>query len=469
LSALAAAPVPAAAATPEAPSNIVFILADDLGYGEVSFHGQARFRTPHIDRIAREGLAFRHAYAGSPICAPSRNALMTGHHTGHATIRNNFVGGASGGERVALRATDVTVAERLRRAGYRTALIGKWGLGEPETSAAPWRKGWDFFYGFVNQAHAHNQYPEFLYRDATPEPLPANFSHKQGVFANDRFTDEALAFLGRAAAAAQPFYLFLSYTTPHSDLTCPPDSIAAVQAENAWARAPDAPESSVTFAAMVHRLDRDVGRVLDRLAELGLARDTLVLFTSDNGAHQEDGKDNAFFRASGPFRGIKRDLTEGGIRVPFFARWPARIPAGATSDHVLAFWDFPATAVELAGQPRPADLPAESVSFAPTLLGRPADQRTHDFLYWEILIKNQARQAVREGNWKLVRYGLDRPAELYDLAADPGETTDLAARQPAVAARLLARLAAARTENPDFPLAAGKPADRAKPAKKPKP
>ncbi len=439
------------AATPGAP-NLVLILADDLGYGEVSFHGQQRFATPNIDRIAREGLAFTHAYAGSPICAPSRNTLMTGHHTGHATIRNNFAGGGNRGDRVALRDADTTLAQRLQRAGYRTALIGKWGLGEPETSAAPWRKGWDFFYGFVNQAHAHNQYPEFLYRNATPEPVPENFGHKEGVFANDRFTAEALAFLDRTAGERQPFFLFLSATTPHSDLKVPADSIVRLKERHAWARAPDAKEPNVVFAAMMERFDADIGRLLDRLDTLGLAHDTLVLFTADNGAHQEDGKDNEFFAASGPFRGLKRDLWEGGIRVPFFARWPGRIAAGTRSDHVLAFWDLPATALELAGLPRPADLPAESLSFAPTLLGRPADQRAHEFLYWEILIKGQGRQAVREGNWKAVRYGHDAPVRLHDLTADPGERTDLAGRHPEIAARLTARFTSARTENPEFPL-----------------
>lgn len=460
----------AAAENAPRPPNIIFILADDLGYGEVSFNGQQRYATPNIDRIAIEGIAFRHAYAGSPICAPSRNTLMTGHHTGHATIRNNFAGGGASGARVALRPDDVTIAQRLQRTGYRTALIGKWGLGEPDTDAAPWRKGWDFFYGFVNQAHAHNQYPEFLYRNETPEPLSANFGHKEGTFANDRFTDEALDFIRRGAAEAKPFFLYLSYTTPHADLRCPEDSINEVRQAYAWAREPGASPASVTFAAMMHRLDRDVGRLLEQLAQLGIDERTLIIFTADNGAHQEDNKDNAFFTASGPFRGIKRDLYEGGIREPFFVRWPGKIARGGTSDHVLAFWDFPATALELAGVPRPADLPPDGISFAPTLLGDAARQRAHEFLYWEILIKDQARQAVREGNWKAVRYGLDAPVQLYDILADPGEKQDLASRHPEILARLTQRLTTARTENPDFPLRpAAKAPNPNKPRKTPKP
>ncbi len=444
----------ATAATAPRP-NLVFILADDLGFGEVSFNGQKRYATPNIDRIAREGMAFVQAYAGSTICAPSRNALMTGHHTGHASVRNNFAGGGSGGDRVALKPSDTTIAQRLRGAGYTTALIGKWGLGEPETESAPWRKGWDFFYGFVNQAQAHNQYPEFLYRQLTPEPLAENFGHKEGVYANDRFTEEGLAFLARAAADRKPFYLFMSYTTPHSDLRCPSDSIEEVKKANAWARERGARESSLIFSAMMLRLDRDVGRLLDKIKALGLDDSTLVIFTGDNGAHSEDDKDNEFFAASGRFRGIKRDLFEGGIREPFFARWPGRVAPGSTSEHVLAFWDFSATALELAGQPRPADLPAEGVSFAPTLLGRTRDQTKHDHLYWEISIKGEARQAVREDRWKAVRNGLTAKLELYDLATDSGETNDVADKNPNLVARFTAMLAADHVDNPDFPLTPG--------------
>jgi len=430
--------------------NIIFILADDLGYGELSATGQSRYRTPNIDRLASEGMAFTQAYAGSPICAPSRNTLMTGHHTGHATIRNNFAGGGNAGDRVALRDSDVTIAERLRTAGYATALIGKWGLGEPETPSAPWLRGWDFFFGFVNQKQAHNHYPEFIYRNAVPGPLVANFAHGEAVFANDRFTEEALAWL--AGRDATPFFLYLSYTTPHADLKVPEDSIAEVTAAYEWAREPGVKDSSLIFAAMVHRLDRDVGRLLDRLQERGLARNTVVIFTSDNGAHQEDGKDNAFFTASGPFRGLKRDLYEGGIRVPFFVRWPERIAPGSRSDHLLAFWDFSATALELAGASRPADLPDEGVSFAPTLRESGVGQLSHSHLYWEILIKNQARQAVREGRWKALRYGLKSPVQLYDLETDSGERNNLASQHPEIVARMVSRFESSRIDSPEFPL-----------------
>jgi arylsulfatase A len=444
------------AAEPAAKPNIILILADDLGYGEVSFNGQRRYTTPNIDRIAAEGMVFANAYAGSAICAPSRNCLMTGDHTGHATVRNNFAGGGNEGDRVALKPSDITIAQRLRDQGYATGMVGKWGLGEPETAAAPWRRGWEFFYGFVNQAHAHNQYPEFLYRDAVTEPQAENFGHKEGVFANDSFTREGLAFIQRSAAARKPFFAFFSYTTPHADLKCPAESIEEVKALYPWAREPGAKESSIIFAAMMHRLDRDVGRILAKVHELGLDENTLIIFTGDNGAHQEDGKDNAFFNASGPFRGIKRDLYEGGIREPFFARWTGRIAPGSRSDHLMAFWDFPATALELAGAARPGDLPPDGISYAPSLLGRSNAQAQHDYLYWELQIKGEGRQALRAGRWKAVRNGLHNPVELYDLDSDPGEKTDLAAQQPELVGRYTALLQSARVENPDFPLAAPK-------------
>ncbi len=393
-------------------------------------------------------MAFTQAYAGATVCAPSRNALMTGQHTGHTTVRNNTA--ASGG-RVGLAPGDTTIAQRLHAAGYQTAIIGKWGLGEEGSGSEPWHKGWDFFYGFINQAHAHNQFPEFLYRNAEKEALVPNYSHEEKVYANDRFTEEALALLEQRAADRKPFYLFMSYTTPHADLRCPADSVAEVKAKYAWAREPGAEESSVHFAAMMLRLDRDVGRLRAKLAELGLAENTLVIFTGDNGAHQEDGKNNEFFAVPGGLRGIKRDAYEGGIREPFFAAWPARIAPGSKTDHVCAFWDFPATALELAGAPA-ADLPPEGVSFAPTLLGRNGEQKKHDYLYWEIVIQKQARQAVRENDWKAVRNGLDSAVELYDLGSDPAEQHDLAAQRPELAARLAGLMAQAHVENSNFPL-----------------
>ncbi len=445
---------PLGASAPARP-NLVFILADDLGYGEVSYHGQTRYTTPNLDRLAREGMVFTDAYAGSTICAPSRNCLLTGQHTGHATIRNNFAGGGNDGGRVALKPTDTTLAERLHAAGYTTGMIGKWGLGEDDTPSAPWRRGWDFFHGFVNQTHAHNQFPEFLYRNAGMEPLVENYGHKERVYAHDLFTQEALAFLDRQRDATQPFFLYLAYTLPHADVKAPTEAVEEAKRKFPGLAAPGVPEVAAAFAAMVMRLDADVGQLVTHLRDLGLEDNTLVIFTSDNGPHEEDGKDPAWFRSSGQLRGIKRDVYEGGIREPFFARWPGRIAPGTTSALPIAFWDFPATALEIAGLPRPADLPAEGISYAPTLLGRGAAQAQHDYLYWEISIKGQARQAVRTGQWKGVRYGLESKLQLYDLTADPGETHDLAAAQPERVAQLTQLIATAHVDSPDFPLTPG--------------
>jgi arylsulfatase A len=431
--------------------NLVFILADDLGYGELSCFGQQRFATPHIDRLAREGITLTDHYAGSPICAPARNSLMTGEHTGHLTVRNNFLHSAEFGPRIPLKSTDLTLAQFLRDAGYVTGMVGKWGLGEEGSGAEPWNKGWDFFYGFVNQRQAHNHYPEFLYRNRDKEALVPNYAHHRGVFANDRFTDEALDFIERQRGSSAPFFLYVAYTTPHAWLMCPDDSIAEAKARHPHLAAPGVPETALVFAAMVLRLDRDVGRLMAKLKDEGLDERTLVIFTSDNGPHAEDGKDNAYFNAAGPLRGIKRDLYEGGTRVPFIARWPGRIAPGTRSAHVSAFWDFPATALEAAGARSPR-LPADGISYLPTLLGRPEEQRQHDHLYWELVFKGQARQAIRQGNWKAVRYGLEAPTEVYDLSRDVGERHNLAARHPELVRKFEAMFTTSRTEDPNFPL-----------------
>lgn len=434
------------------PPNIVLIMADDLGWHEISLGGQRRYATPQLERMAAEGMRFEQFYAGAPVCAPSRNTLVTGQHTGHTTIRGNWSGPPGAGRRVPLAATDVTVAERLQAAGYRTALVGKWGLGEPESHAAPWRRGWDFFYGFVNQAHAHNPYPEFIYRHATPEPLTGNFGGRRGAYVHDRLTAEGLAFVDRMAGRTEPFFLWLSYTLPHAELAAPEEEIeqaVAAHPELAGARASAADRA---FAAMMIRLDRDVGRILDHLERRGMAEETLVLFTADNGAHAEGGKTPAFFAVEGQWRGGKRSFYEGGLRVPLLAWWPGRVAPGGRTDHVAAFWDFPATVLDLAGVARPRDLPSEGISFASTLLAAESPQREHPFLYWETAIQGRVGQAVRAGRWKAVRPHPAAPLELYDLQRDPLERHDVAAVHPGVVERLREHLHEAHQPSPDFPL-----------------
>ncbi len=409
--------------------NILFILADDLGYGDLGCYGQKVIRTPNIDRLAAQGMRFTQFYAGSTVCAPSRCALMTGLHTGHAHVRGNAL--------VPLRPEDRTVAELLKDAGYATGIVGKWGLGEPGTAGIPNRKGFDEWFGYLNQTHAHNYYPDYLWKNQEKYPLHHEYSQ-------DLFTREALDFLRRHRS--HPFFLYLAYTTPHANnelgqhgLEVPTD---APYSKEDW------PQNEKNFAAMVTRLDADIGKVLALLKQLKLDRNTLVLFSSDNGPHREGGQDPTFFHSSGPLRGIKRDLYEGGIRVPTIARWPGRIKARSVSDHAGAFWDFLPTAAELAGVSPPPGL--DGISFLPALLGKP--QRKHDYLYWEFHERGFS-QAVRMGDWKAVRRtGLASPIELYDLTTDLGEQHDLAAEHPEIVQRAQGLLQSARIDSAEFPI-----------------
>ena len=449
----------AAVATAEPPErgrgerpNLVVVLADDLGWGDLGSYGQAKIRTPRLDRMASEGLRFTQYYAGSTVCAPSRAALMTGLHTGHVRIRGN--------RELPLPAADVTVAELLKGAGYRTALVGKWGLGLEEGEGRPDRQGFDLSYGILHQVHAHRQYTDVLVRNGKREPAPGD------RYVNDLFTEEALRFVRESRE--QPFFLYLAYTTPHAELRPPEDSLAEYRgqfpetpfvSEKAdatrpappwtWSGYRSQPTPHAAFAAAVSRLDRDVGRLLDLLRELSLDEQTIVLFTSDNGPHREGGADPHFFRSAGPLRGIKRDLYEGGIRVPMIARAPGRVPAGRTSDAVWAAWDVLPTFADLAGAKAPAGL--DGVSQKDTLFGRGQAQHSERRLYWEFFERG-FEQAVRWGRWKAVRHGARMPLELYDLEVDPSETKDVAAAYAEIVERIEAYLTTARTESADWPM-----------------
>lgn len=448
------------AAPPHAP-NVVILLADDIGYGEVSCYGERRYQTPNIDALARGGLRFTDFYAGAPECAPSRCCLMTGRDPGHSRIRANFsYDGSGNGKRIGLQADDRTLPELLRARGYATACIGKWGLGEDGTPGAPWNQGFDTFFGFVNQTHAHNYFPEFIYRGQEKEPLPGNFGFADKTYVDDLFMTEALGWLDRQKNAKRPFFLYLALTLPHGRLTAPDDADLRqepLDLSDGYPADRVKPTSHV-FAGMVRRFDRDVGRVMAKLRELGIEQDTLVLFTSDNGpAHvgptEDDTIDVDFFQGSGGLRGEKSDVYEGGIRVPAIAYWPGRIAPGQVSDAALAFWDILPTCAELAGGPAPAAIEGES--FVPALFGRP--QAPHRYLYWEFISKGQPRIALREGPWKVDRYGLQGPWQLYDLDSDPGERHDVASEHPAIAARLAALARQAHVDNPDFPLRERRP------------
>jgi arylsulfatase A-like enzyme len=433
---------PAAALAAPAKPNVIFILADDLGYGDLGCYGQRRIQTPNIDRMAREGMRFTQCYAGSTVCAPSRSCLMTGKHTGHAVHRGN--------RNIPL--TDPTVAEVLKKAGYRTGMVGKWGLGEPETVGVPSKRGFDSFFGYLNHRHAHNYYPDHLWRNETRVPIKGNVvadgvATKRVTYSPDLIEEEALAFLDRSHKG--PFFLYLCFIQPHANnekgrkdgngMETPTD--APYSAER-W------PQAQKNHAAMITRMDASVGKVLRKLAELGIDKNTIVFFSSDNGPHREGGADPAFFQGWGPLRGFKRDLTEGGIRVPMIVRWPGQVKAGSVNTHVWAFWDFLPTAAELAGAKPPADI--DGMSVVPTLLGK-GEQKRHEFLYWEFHERG-SQFAVRMGDWKAIRPALDAPLRLYDLAKDLHEDNDVAAKHPEVVAKIEAYLKTARTASKEWPL-----------------
>ncbi|MHC4619675.1 MAG: arylsulfatase [Planctomycetota bacterium] len=445
---------PAATAKTKRP-NIIFILADDLGYGDLGCYGQKEIKTPNIDRMAAEGMRFTQHYAGSTVCAPSRCVLMTGLHTGHCRVRSN--------SRVLMDPEDVTVAKVLKNAGYVTGMVGKWGVGHPPPPGDPARNGFDYFFGYLNMVHAHNYYPEFLWRNEDKVVLDDNqlaaryrgeqgWSWRQGTYSHDLFTEEALRFVD--VFRKEPFFLYLAYTIPHANneggrhigngMEVPDYGIY---------RDRDWPDPQKGHAAMISRMDRDIGALLAKLKELGIDGNTLVMFSSDNGPHKEGGADPAFFNSWGTLRGYKRDLYEGGIRVPFIVRWPGRIEAGSVTDHVSAFWDFLPTAAELGGAKAPDKI--DGISMVPTLLGKPHKQKKHDFLYWEFHERG-GKQAVRMGKWKAVRLNVHKkpngPLELYDLSTDIGENHNIAYKHPRVISKIETILKAARTDAERWPI-----------------
>lgn len=438
--------------------NVIFIMADDLGYGDLGCFGQTIIQTPNLDRMAADGMKFTDFYAGSTVCAPSRCVLMTGKHLGHCRVRGN-----GRGPEQALQPADYTVAELFKDAGYATALIGKWGLGDvrPETLVGmPNRQGFDYFYGYANQVHAHNYYPEFLWRNEEKVPLqnvvqpaPNNYGGFQGGaatkrvdYSHDLFAEEALEWI--SDHKDQQFFLYLPLTIPHAnnegtrmfkDGAEVPDY--GIYNDKDW------PAQDKGQAAMITRMDKDIGRMLELLKTLCIDKNTLVIFTSDNGPHDEANHDTTRFNPSGPLRGMKRDLYEGGIRVPTIAWWPGTIAAGTVSDHIGYFGDLMATAAELTGQPAPKDL--DSVSLVPTLTGHPDQQKEHEYLYWEFYERG-GRRAVRAGNWKAVRPLWDAPIELYDLSADLAEKHDVASAHPDIVAEMAAKMEQAHTPSPDW-------------------
>jgi arylsulfatase A-like enzyme len=439
---------------PRKPS-IIFIVADDLGYGELGCYGQTKIKTPNLDKLAGEGIRFTSFYAGSTVCAPSRAALMTGLHTGHGDIRDND-------NSQSLGANDLTVADYLKKAGYRTGLIGKWALGDAGSTGMPHKKGFDEFVGYLNQTHAHDYYTDHLWRHQNERngaaefdgwtTFPENESGKKGLYIPDLFGQAAINFVRYNKSDQfnnhRPFFLYLSYTIPHAN------NEEGGSTGNGMQVPGDAPYSSESWpqpeknkAAMITRMDADIGRLMDKLKELKIDDDTAVFFFSDNGPHKEGGVDPKFLNAAGPLRGIKRDLYEGGIRVPMIVRWPFQIKAGQTSDLAWADWDLLPTVCEMAYQKAPQKI--DGISMLPTLFGE-TQTNQHEVLYWEAH-EGGFKQAVRMGDWKAVRFGIDGPLELYNLKTDLGEKQNIAEKNPDVAVKIENYLKTSRTESKRWP------------------
>jgi arylsulfatase A-like enzyme len=441
-------------AKPKRP-NIIFILADDLGYGDLGCFGQKIIKTPNIDRLAAEGMKFTDHYAGSTVCAPSRCCLMTGLHSGHTLVRGNA--------RIPLRPSDVTVAELLKQAGYTTGIIGKWGLGEPETTGIPNKQGFDYWFGYLNQRHAHNYYPGYLWRNEQKFMLgnevnhiingrdrtPGGVATKRVKYSHDLFAEEALRFVRKNKN--RPFFLYLPFTIPHANNEAGNKGMEVpshgIYSDKNW------PEPQKGHAAMITRMDGDIGRLMAELKKLGLDENTFVFFSSDNGPHKEGGADPAFFNSSGPLRGYKRALYEGGIRVPTIARWPGKIKAGSVTSHISAFWDFLPTCCDLAGIKTPEGI--DGISMLPTLLGQTSKQKKHEYLYWEFHEQGK-RQAVRMGRWKGVRQNVAKnpnaPIELYYLKTDIAEQYNVAKQHPNIVARMEDIMSSARTPSEHWPM-----------------
>ncbi|MEM8487959.1 MAG: arylsulfatase [Bacteroidota bacterium] len=434
------------------------IVADDLGYGDLGVYGQTEIQTPILDQLAADGMRFTNFYAGSTVCAPSRSVLMTGMHTGRNQIRGNREVRPMGQQ--PLRDETFTMAEAMKVAGYRTGLIGKWGLGAPGSEGEPNRQGFDYFFGYLGQRHAHNFYPEFLFRNTERVPLPGNVlpepkredgagqAIQKTTYSHDLLAEEAISFVQEDSE--QPYFLLLTVTIPHANNEAGDEGMEVpdlgAYADKEW------PAPQKGLAAMISRMDTDIGRLLTAVEATGETDNTLVLFTSDNGPHAEGGNDPDYFDSNGDLRGKKRDLYEGGIRVPLLAKWPGVISAGSTSDHMGYFGDFYTTFAEAAnlefsGQVDPDTL--NSISMMPVLTGKQT-QATHPYLYWEFY-EQGSRQAVRKGPWKAVRQPMfDGTLELYNLDDDLGETTDLAATNPEIATEMAALMEAAHVENPQW-------------------
>jgi arylsulfatase A-like enzyme len=444
--------------------NIIYILADDLGYGDLSCYGQKKFSTPNIDKLAAEGIRFTNHYAGCAVSAPSRSSLLTGLHTGHTPIRGNLAVKPEG--QWPLPAETVTFPKLLQQAGYKTGAFGKWGLGFIGTTGDPNKQGFDEFFGFNCQTLAHNYYTDHLWHNQEKIMLPENNGHETGMYAPNLIHDKAIEFIDKNKN--NRFFMFYCTTIPHAELTAPEEYIAkyrnkflpeksfkGVDSGPKYRKGPygSQPEVHATFAAMVTLLDDKVGEIVAELKKLGIEKNTIIIFSSDNGPHKEGGADPDYFDSNGPLKGYKRDLYEGGIREPMIVKWPGKIVAGKTTDHISAFWDVMPTLAEIAGVKTPKGI--DGISFLPTLLG--GKQPQHEYLYWEFY-EMGGRMAMRMGNWKAVQYNITAvpkpPTELYDLSNDQGETKNLASSHPDIVKKMEALMISSHTPSKVFTFSA---------------
>jgi arylsulfatase A-like enzyme len=433
--------------------NVIYIMADDLGIGDLGCYGQKYIKTPAIDQLAKEGIRFAQHYVGAPVCGPSRASLITGKHTGNANVRGNALTPKSEGEEFdkPLAKDEITIAEIMKQKGYATACVGKWGLGGPTSEGSPNSQGFDYFYGYLNQASAHKHYPAVLFENS--EKIVLN----KKSYSHDLFEEKVLDFIDRNAQ--QPFFLYFVPTLPHAELVVPDNDVKDYDGlfpEKPFAGDPagigwvSQPKPIATYAAMVARLDKSVEKILDLLKKKKIDKNTLIIFTSDNGVHDRSGYNPDFLDSNGPFRGIKRDMYEGGIRTPYVARWPEKIRPGTATYHVSAFYDLLPTLCDLIGVKVPSG--SDGLSFLPSLTGEGV-QKKHDFLYWE-LHEFGGLQAVLKDNWKLIRFNVDKQDfryELYNISADPGEQMNVAPQYPEHVKNLSRLMDKAHTPNERYP------------------
>lgn len=441
--------------------NIIYILADDMGYGDLSCYGQTKFSTPNIDKLAKEGMLFTQHYAGTTVCAPSRSSFLTGQDTGHTPVRGNKAAGPEG--EWPMPAKTFTLAEVLKEKGYQTGAFGKWGLGFPSSEGDPLNQGFDTFYGYNGQILAHNYYPYYLWNNREKVMLKGNEGTQKNEYAPILIHEQALAFIEKNKD--KPFFLYYPSIIPHAELVAPEvymkKHIGHYGPEKEY-KGNDGQRKGyrlgkygsqkyphAAFAAMINLLDDQVGEIMDKVKALGLEDNTIFIFTSDNGPHLEGGADPDYFDSNGIYKGYKRDLYEGGIRVPMIAKWKGKIPSGITTNHVSAFWDVMPTVTDILKIEKPSNI--QGISFLPTLLGHQESQKQHDYLYWEFHEK-KGRQAIRRGDWKLIRYNVNNGGknQLYNLKDDPSETNDLANKLPNEVAQLAKILEGARVESEVF-------------------